>query len=132
MNIKTIAFILLMERLVAVLFGLLALMIQIPLLRKPILQEVMWTVRVFGKLYHIPVLKVMRWALFVLMIIILVGNFIPILIDTLTLFLDVGRANPSPIGVAYAVSNATTAVVASFMIWLSYWLVVKASKLSGD
>ncbi len=66
--------------------------------------------------------KKFRKILFFLSIAIFVGNFIPIIIDSLTLFVETGRpAQVKTISVAYAFSNATTALISATLIWLLYF-----------
>jgi hypothetical protein len=62
-----------------------------------------------------------RRILFCLSVIILLGNLVPILIDAVTLFYNPGRpANVKAISVAYAYSNALTAMFSAIMIWTLY------------
>lgn len=64
-----------------------------------------------------------RKVLFALSIVILAGNLIPIIIDSITI-LDANSLGRNPnipfISVGYALSNATTAAVSSLMIWALY------------
>lgn len=67
-------------------------------------------------------IKKFRKILFFLSIAIFVGNAIPVVIDGLTLFIETGRpANLRAISVAYAFSNATTALVSATLVWLLYF-----------
>ena len=107
MNIKIIAAILLIERLISAGFIIAVIRRQGRLLRVRVPEQ----------------LERFRQVLFGLSLVIFVGNFIPILIDTLTLFANLqGRPNPSAIGIAYALSNATTAVLSSVLVWVIYRL----------
>lgn len=68
-------------------------------------------------------IKSFRKTLFTISSIILVMNFVPILIDTLTLFIDTGRsAQVAPISVAYALSNSFTCALLSMFVWVLYRL----------
>jgi len=110
MDIKLIAAILLLGRLTAVFFMLLVLRKQWRLLRLPI----------------DPDIKTFRLVLFIMCAVILTGNFVPIAIDAATLFGGYsGRANPSSLGVLYAFSNCTTAIVSAVLIWLMYRIAAK-------
>lgn len=65
----------------------------------------------------------LRTALFLLAIIIFIGNLVPIAIDYITLITDnsLGRtANVRSISIAYAFSNALTAMFSAVMIWALY------------
>lgn len=104
MSIQTLAAILLIGRLTSVVFILMVLKRQLALFHHPIDD-------------HIRNFRVM---LFALACVIFLGNMVPILIDTLTVFSDVTRNNPSSIGIAYAFSNNITSLVASIFIWLLY------------
>lgn len=104
MNIKVIAAILLIERLFAVAFILPVLFRQYRLMGVKNNPELGW----------------LRLALFSLSFIVFLGQFVPILIDTATLLADVRRTTPAALGIAYAFSNATTAVLSSIVIWLIY------------
>lgn len=63
-----------------------------------------------------------RKVLFALAVIIFCGNFIPIIIDTITLLgNDLSRpANLKAISVLYAGSNALTAMFSAIFIWALY------------
>lgn len=74
-------------------------------------------------------IKKFRKILFFLSIAIFVGNAIPVIIDTLTLFVETGRpANLRAISVAYAFSNATTALISATLVWLLYFGVYVTSE----
>jgi len=108
LDIKTIALILLIGRAVSVTFIVLVLWKQWKLLRLP-LEPPSKEISNFRKL------------LFFLSCVILVGNFIPIIIDTLTLFVDTQRpAELHVISIMYALSNSFTAAISAFTIWLLY------------
>lgn len=67
----------------------------------------------------------MRRVLFALALIILLGNLAPIVIDWITLISNnaIGRTpNIRPISIMYACSNAITAMLSAFMIWVLYKL----------
>ena len=65
----------------------------------------------------------MRIVLFVLASVILLGNIIPVAIDSVALLTE-AISNPilKHLGVLYAISNAVTSVVSAFMIWFLYKL----------
>lgn len=67
--------------------------------------------------------KHFRLVLLALSLVIFFGNIIPVAIDVITLATDnsLGR-NPSvrPISIMYAVSNALTALVSAFLVWIIY------------
>jgi len=67
-----------------------------------------------------PEVGTLRRVLFYLALVILVGQFVPILIDWATLLDQAKRSTPSALGVAYAYSNAFTAVISSLLLWLVY------------
>jgi hypothetical protein len=62
----------------------------------------------------------LRKVLFYLAVVILVGQFVPILIDSATLLDQAKRNAPSALGIAYAYSNALTAMISSLLLWLVY------------
>lgn len=72
-----------------------------------------------------------RRVLFSLAIVVLVSSFVPILIDTVTLFGELPRSNPAPIGIAYAFSNCISAIIASYLLWYLYKISAK-EKLATD
>jgi hypothetical protein len=105
LDIQTLAGILLAGRLVSVTFLVLVLIKQWRLL----------------KLYVEPEIRGYRKLLFVLSCIILVGNFIPIVIDTATLFVETNRnPNVRSLSIMYALSNSATAAISAATIWLIY------------
>lgn len=105
LDIQTLAAILLAGRLVSVTFIVLVLIKQWRLL----------------KLYVEPEIRGYRKLFFVLSLIILAGNCIPIIIDTLTLFVETNRnPNVRSLSIFYALSNSATAAVSAFTIWLIY------------
>lgn len=76
-------------------------------------------------------LKHFRIILFVLSLAIFIGNIIPIVIDGLTLFIDLGRAaSVRPIGIAYAISNAVTAFVSAYLIHMLYRLAADEKEVT--
>ena len=107
MSIQALALLLLIGRAISITFIVLVIIKQWRLMRLPIDKEVVIFRRVF----------------FVLSLIILAGNIIPIIIDVLTLFIETGRpANLRPISVSYALSNSFTAAVSAALIWSLYRL----------
>lgn len=70
----------------------------------------------------------LHWSqklLFSILLVTMLGNFIPILIDTAALVGWYTRAQPPALGVAYAFSNAITAAVSSFGWWFFYRMIDK-------
>lgn len=119
-SIQLIAFFLLVARVISIAFIVIVLRLQWRLFKTEIDFSL---VPNMTKLQKRNVYRV-RKVLFILSCIILLGNFIPILIDTITIFdNNLGRpANLRPISVAYAASNAFTAMFSAIMIWALYKL----------
>lgn len=116
-SIKIIAIILLVFRLISVGFIIAVLKRQYRLLKLP--------VELFDQEHIVDVqeIKKFRKVLFVLSCVVLAGNFIPIAIDGLTMFYDLGRPSAlQSISIAYAFSNAITAMVSAILIWLLYYI----------
>lgn len=120
LDIQTIALILLIARVVSVAFIITVLLRQARLFGKQIDFSV---VPFLTKLQRKSVYRI-RTVLFTLSVIILLGNLVPIVIDYITLFNnDLGRpANVKLISIAYAFSNALTAMFSAIMIWTLYKL----------
>lgn len=78
-------------------------------------------VRLF-KLYITPELKVFRKILFLLAVVIFLGNLVPIIIDTLTVISHIHRSTNqvNTVGLLYAVSNTLTATMSALLIWIMY------------
>lgn len=107
MNIKTIAFLMLIGHAVSLVFITIVIRKQRALLKLPIDKE----------------LRIFRKILFALSCFILIGNVIPIAIDILTFFVNTGRPSTvKPISVAYALSNSFTAAISAALIWTLYKL----------
>ncbi len=107
MDIKTVAFILLLGHIVSAVFMLFVVRRQ----------------RILSKLPIDPELLPFRKTLNRLSLAILVGNFIPIIIDVLTITAHDSlrrEDSPSTIGIMYAVSNAVTAAISAYLIWTLY------------
>lgn len=107
MDIKTVALLLLLGRLVSAVFMVLVVRRQ----------------RALSKIAINPQLMPLRKTLSRLSIAVLVGNIIPIIIDILT----IAAANsleredsPSVIGVMYGFSNCITSAVSAYLIWTLY------------
>lgn len=120
-SIQIIAFILLIARLISVFFIVKVLITQARQFGREIDFSLVPNLSKFQQknIYRI------RRVLFALAVIILIGNFIPIVIDYITLITDnsLGRtANVKPISIAYAFSNAITAMLSAIMIWTLYKL----------
>lgn len=116
MSIQTYALILLIIRLASDAFILAVLYKQVRLFR-------FWVE---------PGLRLYRKGLFILSLIIFLGNFIPIVIDWLTVSSDLPRAVSTvpTISLWYAFSNAATAFLSAFTIWLLYRMAARALKNS--
>lgn len=84
------------------------------------------------KLLHKPIdpdLRTFQYALFVMSCIIFAGNGVPIVIDTVTLFVETSR--PETLGalsISYAMSNAITAMVSAILIWFMYKIAENSTK----
>lgn len=121
-SLQLIAFFLLIARLISVTFIVIVLRLQWRLFKT----EIDFTlVPNLTKLQKQKVYRV-RKVLFCLSCIIFLGNMVPIVIDTITLFDNtLGRpSNLRAISIMYAFSNAFTAMFSVIMIWALY-------KLSG-
>jgi len=116
MSIQTYALILLIIRLASDAFILAVLYKQLRLFR-------FWVE---------PGLRLYRKGLFILSLIIFLGNFIPIAIDAATYFADLERSVSTvrPLALWYSFSNATTAFLSAFTIWLLYRMAARALKNS--
>lgn len=64
----------------------------------------------------------MRWVLFSVSVVIFLGNMIPIGIDIATLLADVGRAQPTSVGIMYAFSSNIPMLMLSVLMWFVYHL----------
>lgn len=107
MDIKTIAAILLLGHIISASFMVLVVKRQLALSKLPIDPE----------------LLPFRKTLSRLSLAILIGNFIPIAIDILTIVTTDSlhrEETPSVAGVIYAFSNAVTAVISAYLIWTLY------------
>lgn len=117
MDIKTIALLLLIGRLTAFVFMGLVLSKQLKLFKATLPDS----------------LRRVQKVLFFIALVIFVGQFIPIMIDVLTIIdsLSQKRGSPSVVGVAYAFSNNITSILASLFIWLLYRLAAR-TKITAD
>lgn len=107
MDIKTVAFILMLGHIVSAAFMLMVVRRQ----------------RALNKLPIDPELLPFRKTLNRLSMAILIGNILPILIDLLTIIAHDSlkrEDSPSVVGVTYAVSNCITAAVSAYLIWTLY------------
>lgn len=80
-------------------------------------------------------IKHFRNVLFVLSIIILVGNLIPILVDLVTIFFNnsIGRTRTvKPISLLYALSNGFTQFVSAYLINMLYKLSLSSDIEKSD
>jgi hypothetical protein len=116
MDIKHFAFILLLFRLGAVAFILLVIYKQLRLMRLPLPRGV--------KKSKDKNVRIVRYILFALSLIILFNQFVPIVIDILTITSDLKRSTTqvNSIGILYALSNSMGAIFSAFTIWLLYKL----------
>jgi len=118
-SIQAIAFILLIARLISVGFILAVLIKQ----AKQFGREIDFRLAPYLKKFERRNVYRLRTALFLLAKIIFIGNLVPIAIDYITLITDnsLGRtANVRSISIAYAFSNALTAMFSAVMIWALY------------
>ncbi len=104
MDTKTLAALLLIGHLVATVLMLLVFYRQIKILRQR----------------PDPELRSGRLALFILAVAILGANFIPMAIDVLVIFGEVGRNRPSGAGIAYALSNVLSLVFSAGALYALY------------
>lgn len=128
MNTDFIAAFLLVERLIASLFLLGTLVIQRGLLKAPLNLD--------PKSYsEDDIAKVMtfRRTLHYIAIALFVGNFLPIVLDTLVVLQAFGigeHVRTTNVLIAYAVSNATTMLLASYMINKMYKLATQTKEVT--
>jgi hypothetical protein len=111
MDTKTIALILLFGRLVSVMFIVLVIYKQFKLLH---VRDVS--------------MRDQRRNLLFLSLVLFLGNFIPIVIDSLTLLSEVSRSKPTTAGVAYGLSNCGTSILSSFSLWVIYRYAERSTK----
>lgn len=119
-DLQLIAFFLLIARIISVIFICLVIRKQAGLFGKTLdIEAVPYLTRL-----QIRNVYLIRRVLFILSLVILAGNLVPIVIDAITLFNnDLGRpTNLRAISIAYAFSNALTAMVSAIMIWTLYKL----------
>ena len=118
MDIKALVILLLIGRAIAVLFMLYVLVQQIRLVRIPPPPELVGRKR---KLFLI-----FRFVALGLGVIILAGNFIPVLIDIGTLLHQVeGRRSPSPLLAAYGLSNSFSDAASAIAMASLYYIAKK-------
>lgn len=120
LDIQTIALFLLIARVISVAFIVSVLIRQAKLFGKSIDFSV---IPYLTKLQRKSVYRI-RTVLFCLSVVILAGNLVPIIIDYITLVGDdLGRPSSlRVISIAYAFSNALTAMFSAIMIWTLYKL----------
>ncbi len=126
--IQTIAIFLLIARLISVLFIGMVLILQARLFGTKIDFSLVPNLNRFQKRN----IYLARKVLFSLAVIVFLGNMVPILIDAITIIGNnsVGRNAEVPtISIAYAASNALTAMFSAIFIWALYKL---AGLGSGD
>jgi hypothetical protein len=83
------------------------------------------------KLYIEPELKRFRLALFLLALVIFLGNIVPTTISVLTLTDTVTRSvhHINLVGMFYSMTNTLVATFSSILIWLMYRLAKKTATL---
>lgn len=85
-------------------------------------------------LFKIPTMKGLkhfRLTLFYLSMAILIGNFIPITIDTLSLFINIGRPQHVKLAsILYAVSNALIEFLSAYLVWKLYQLAANPGDIT--
>lgn len=117
-SIQVIAIFLLIARLISVIFIAAVLKLQWKLFRTKIDFSLVPNLTTFQKnqVYRA------RRVLFILAVAVFLGNMVPIVIDSITIFNDsLGRpAGLRAISVAYAASNAFTAMFSAILVWALY------------
>lgn len=119
MDIKTVALILLLGRIVSASFMVLVVRRQ----------------RALSKLPIDPELLPFRKTLNHLSLAILIGNIIPIVIDILTIAATNSlerEDSPSVTGVTYAFSNCITSAVSAYLIWTLYKQAAKTVLIADE
>lgn len=111
MDIRVLAWWLLLGRIVSTGFILLVISRQIGLFRRRIQPELIW----------------FRRVLFGLALVILIGNMIPLMIDVVTIigFVERSTNRVNPVGVAYALSNDGVAVFSAILVWIMYRMAAR-------
>lgn len=113
MGIKQLALILLAGRAVAVTFIIWVLMKQVRLSKLPIDSSI----------------RAFRMQLFLMSLTILALNFVPTVIDILTLFVPIDRPQRvSPVSIVYGLSNSLLTAVLAFFVWLLYRTAAQSHK----
>lgn len=117
-SIQIIAIFLLIARLISVVFILIVLRLQWRLFKTSIDFSMVPNLSNFAKRQ----VYLARKVLFVLAVAVFLGNMVPIVIDTITIFNDnLGRPQElQAISVAYASSNALTAMFSAILVWALY------------
>lgn len=106
MDIRILAFTLLVGHLVSATFILLVIIKQIKLFRVRVQDGLRW----------------FRLILFSLALAIFFGNFIPIAVDALTIFGSIKRStnHVNTVGIFYSMSNALVFALSALLIWVMY------------
>lgn len=113
MGIKQLAFMLLAGRAVAVTFTVWVLVKQVRL----------------SKLSIASSLRAFRMQLFLVSLTILALNFVPTVIDLLTLFVPIDRPpRVSPVSIVYGLSNSLLTAVLAFFVWRLYRTAAQSHK----
>lgn len=79
------------------------------------------------KATNYPELRVLRKKLFLCSIVLLAGQFVPIIIDVLGIF----QLGSFGLLLTYVYSNNLTAILASYMMWTVY-KISEQTKINGD
>lgn len=126
-SIQIIAVFLLIARLISVAFIAVVLRLQWRLFKSDIDFSLVPNLSSFEKKR----VYLARKVLFALAVAVFLGNMVPIIIDTITIFNDdLGRPDSlQAISVAYAASNALTAMFSAILVWALYRI---AGLTSGD
>ena len=117
-SIQVIAIFLLIARLISVIFIAVVLRLQWRLFKSSIDFSLVPNLSNFEKKR----VYLARKVLFALALAVFLGNMVPIVIDTITIFNDnLGRPTALQIiSVAYAASNALTAMLSAILVWALY------------
>lgn len=86
------------------------------------------------ELFRVPTMKNLkhfRLTLFYLSLAILIGNIVPITIDTLSLFINVGRPQHVHFAsILYAMSNALIEFLSAYLVWKLYQLAADTKDIT--
>ena len=106
-DLQTYALILIVFRLISAFFIIVVIKRQLELFKYPIHKEI----------------RTFRVILFLLSMAVLVGNFVPFVIDIMALFGGTNRPSVVPsASIAYSISVSVASVFSSILIWLLYFI----------